>query len=133
MPFLQNFDHFLCNRKTTIFSPTIGANRRTLWSQHRTPAFVRAIFITSTEGISDDIVHKAARRNKKGLKTKFKWGPQKSGCLRPELTNWRGRDQGCQIFVGTLYQNLQKCTKSTQNFPKGHKISQMSLKYSKGP
>jgi hypothetical protein len=34
--------------------------------------------------------------------------------------------QGCQIFLGTWYQNQKKWTKWTQNGPNGHKISQMS-------
>jgi hypothetical protein len=42
-------------------------------------------------------------------------------------------DQGCQIFLGTWYQNRTKCTKSTQHIPNGHKISQMPVKYSKWP
>jgi hypothetical protein len=37
--------------------------------------------------------------------------------------------QGCQIFLGTQYQNRTKCTKGTQNVPNGHKISQMAIKY----
>jgi hypothetical protein len=30
--------------------------------------------------------------------------------------------QGCQIFIGTTYQNRKKCTKKTQNIPNGRKI-----------
>jgi hypothetical protein len=51
-------------------------------------------------------------------------GPNCSAC---------DRGQGCQIFLGALYQNWKKCTKWTQNVPNGHKISQISIKYSKWP
>jgi hypothetical protein len=40
--------------------------------------------------------------------------------------------QGCQIFLGTGYQNRKKCTKSTQNVPNSHKISQLSLNIPNG-
>jgi hypothetical protein len=43
---------------------------------------------------------------------------------------WR---QGCQIFLGTWYQNWRKCTKLIQNEPNGHKLSQIFIKYSKWP
>jgi hypothetical protein len=42
--------------------------------------------------------------------------------------------QGCQIFLGTTYQNGEKCTKLpkytkwTQNIPNGHKIYLMAVK-----
>jgi hypothetical protein len=39
--------------------------------------------------------------------------------------------QGCQIFLGTWYQNGKKCTKCIQNVPNGHKISPITIKYSK--
>jgi hypothetical protein len=41
--------------------------------------------------------------------------------------------QGCQIFLGTWYQNRGKCTKWTQNVPIGHKISQISVNIQNGP
>jgi hypothetical protein len=41
-----------------------------------------------------------------------------------------GAVQGCQIFLGTLYHTRKKCTKWTQNLTNGHKISQMSIRYS---
>jgi hypothetical protein len=39
--------------------------------------------------------------------------------------------QGCQIFLGTTYQNGGKYTKLPQNIPTVHKckIDQMSIKY----
>jgi hypothetical protein len=49
-----------------------------------------------------------------------------SSILRP-LLQWK---QGCQILLGTWYQIPEKCTKWTQSVPNGHKISQMSVKYS---
>jgi hypothetical protein len=39
--------------------------------------------------------------------------------------------QDCQIFVGTGYPNQKKYTKSTQNVPNGHKISQTVIKFPK--
>jgi hypothetical protein len=42
-------------------------------------------------------------------------------------------DQGCQIFLGTRYQNRKKCTKLIQNVPNGLKIFQIFIKYSKWP
>jgi aspartate/tyrosine/aromatic aminotransferase len=39
--------------------------------------------------------------------------------------------QGCQIFLGTWCQNRIKCTKWIQNVPNSHKISQISIKFSK--
>jgi hypothetical protein len=55
------------------------------------------------------------------------------------LRNW-GTDQtfhnvvrGCQIFLGTRYQNSEIFTKLTKNVRHGHKISQMAIKYSKWP
>jgi hypothetical protein len=33
-----------------------------------------------------------------------------------------GHDQGCQIFVGPKYQNVEKYTKLPQNIPNVHKI-----------
>jgi hypothetical protein len=41
-------------------------------------------------------------------------------------------EQGCQIFFGTRYQNLKKCTKWTQTIVvviSGHKISPIAIKY----
>jgi hypothetical protein len=38
-----------------------------------------------------------------------------------------------RFFLGTWYQNRKKCTKGTLNVPNGHKISQMSVEYSKRP
>jgi hypothetical protein len=49
------------------------------------------------------------------------------------VAHWHGGSQGCQICVGTWYQNRKKCTELAQNIPNGHKISKMSLKYSKWP
>jgi hypothetical protein len=37
--------------------------------------------------------------------------------------------QGCQILLGTWYQNRKWCTKWTQIVPYGHKKSQMVIKY----
>jgi hypothetical protein len=39
------------------------------------------------------------------------------------------RSQGCQIFVGTLYQNGGKYTKSPQNIPCDQKMYLMGVKY----
>jgi hypothetical protein len=36
--------------------------------------------------------------------------------------------QGCQIFLGTKYQNGEKYTKLPQNIPNGHKIFAMAVK-----
>jgi hypothetical protein len=41
--------------------------------------------------------------------------------------------KGCQIFLGSWHQNQKKCTKWTQKVPNCHKISHMSVKYSKCP
>jgi hypothetical protein len=41
--------------------------------------------------------------------------------------------QGCQKFFWFMEQKPEKCKKSTPNVPNCHKISQMSLKYSKWP
>jgi hypothetical protein len=38
-----------------------------------------------------------------------------------------------RFFLCAWYQNRKKCTKLTQNVLNGHKISQMSIKYSKWP
>jgi hypothetical protein len=32
------------------------------------------------------------------------------------------KSQGCQIFIGTIYQNEEKHTKLPQNIPNDHKI-----------
>jgi hypothetical protein len=55
--------------------------------------------------------------------------------LTPALVakNCWNRNQGCQIFLGTWYQNWKKWTKRTRNVPNGHKISQISIKYSEWP
>jgi hypothetical protein len=37
-------------------------------------------------------------------------------------------EQGCQIFLGTNYQNGEKYTKLQQNIPNGHNIFPMALK-----
>jgi hypothetical protein len=47
-----------------------------------------------------------------------------------------GLTQGCQIFLGTTYQNGKTCTKWPMNISKGNKIdgckvNQMALKYTK--
>jgi hypothetical protein len=42
-------------------------------------------------------------------------------------------DQGCQIFLWYIIPKPEKITKRTQNIPNSHKISQMSVKYSKWP
>jgi hypothetical protein len=39
--------------------------------------------------------------------------------------------QGCQIILGTIYQNGGKYTRWPINIPKGHKIYQISVKYTK--
>jgi hypothetical protein len=51
-------------------------------------------------------------------------------------TKIAGFVQGCQIFLDTIYQNGEKCTKLTQNILNGHKISpnvckifQMAIKF----
>jgi hypothetical protein len=36
--------------------------------------------------------------------------------------------QGCQIFLGAIYQHGGKCTKLPQNIQNGHKMYQMSVK-----
>jgi hypothetical protein len=40
---------------------------------------------------------------------------------------------GLPDFCWYVIPKAEKCTKSTQNVPNGHKISQMCLKYSKWP
>jgi hypothetical protein len=45
----------------------------------------------------------------------------------------RAPDQGCQIFLGTRYQNGEKYTKWPQNIPNDLKIYQMTTKYTKWP
>jgi hypothetical protein len=52
---------------------------------------------------------------------------------RPHCQELCVSGQGCQIFHCARDQNRKKCTKYTQNVPNGHKISQMSIKYSKWP
>jgi hypothetical protein len=44
-----------------------------------------------------------------------------------------GAKQGCQIFLGTIYQKGGKYTKVPQNMPNVHKIYQMAAKYNKWP
>jgi hypothetical protein len=36
--------------------------------------------------------------------------------------------QGCQIFLGTIYQNEEKYIKLPQKYTTGHKIYEMALK-----
>jgi hypothetical protein len=38
------------------------------------------------------------------------------------------QEQGCQIFLGTVYQNGEKYSKLPQNIPDVHKIYQMAEK-----
>jgi hypothetical protein len=38
-------------------------------------------------------------------------------------------DQGCQIFIGTKYQNGDKYTKLPQNKTNDHKVYQMTVKF----
>jgi hypothetical protein len=40
-------------------------------------------------------------------------------------------EQGCQIFLGTIYQSGEKYTKMAIKLPKVHKIYLMIIKYSK--
>jgi hypothetical protein len=50
------------------------------------------------------------------------------------LTAANGRNcfkQGCQIFLDTTYQNVEKCTQKTVKYTKDCKIYQMTLKYTK--
>jgi hypothetical protein len=49
----------------------------------------------------------------------------------PDKTLLSTSDQGCQIFLGTLYRKWEKYAVSTQNFPNGHKMFQMVTKCSK--
>jgi hypothetical protein len=42
-------------------------------------------------------------------------------------------EQGCQIFLGSKYQNWEKFTKLPQNIPNYHKIYQITTKYAKLP
>jgi hypothetical protein len=39
--------------------------------------------------------------------------------------------QGCQIYLGTTYQNEEKFTKIAQNIPNYNKIPKMATKYTK--
>jgi hypothetical protein len=41
--------------------------------------------------------------------------------------------QGCQIFLGTIYQRGEKYARLPQSIPNGHKIYQMAIKLSKCP
>jgi hypothetical protein len=47
------------------------------------------------------------------------------------------QEQGCQIFIGTAYQNgkiyqrITKYTKKLNNIPNGHKMDQMDIKFTK--
>jgi hypothetical protein len=41
--------------------------------------------------------------------------------------------QGCQSFLGTTFQKLEKNVPSDQKYTKGHKIYQMVAKYTKWP
>jgi hypothetical protein len=62
--------------------------------------------------------------------------PQKCRSRRPKMGTALQdlcQLQGCQIFLGTWYQNRKKCTKRIQNVPNGRKISRVSLKCSKWP
>jgi hypothetical protein len=43
------------------------------------------------------------------------------------------RSQGCQIFLGTIYQNGENYTNLPLNYQNGHKIYQMAIIYSKRP
>jgi hypothetical protein len=43
----------------------------------------------------------------------------------------RGQFQGCQIFLGTIYQSGEECTKMTTKLPNAHKIYPMVVKYYK--
>jgi hypothetical protein len=40
-----------------------------------------------------------------------------------------GASQGCQIFLGTTYQNRENIPKQPQNIPNGHKIYAIAVKY----
>jgi hypothetical protein len=67
------------------------------------------------------------------------WSPWSKATVRDE-TCWKIHEgssstfvRGCQIYLGTWYQNRIKCTKCTQNVPNGQKISQMSVKHSRWP
>jgi hypothetical protein len=60
------------------------------------------------------------------------WKKSQNNAMRPvgretnkEVLRY-GADQGCQIFLGTKYQNV----KNIQNY---HKLYQMSIKYNKRP
>jgi hypothetical protein len=44
----------------------------------------------------------------------------------------RGPNQGCQIFLGTLYQNGENIPNDNKNIPNGHEISQMPVNISNG-
>jgi hypothetical protein len=39
------------------------------------------------------------------------------------------QQQGCQIFIGTTYQNGEQYTKSPQNVSNGHKIYLLAVNY----
>jgi hypothetical protein len=41
--------------------------------------------------------------------------------------------QGCQICLGTTYQNGERCTKGPQSIPNGNATYQIVVKYSKWP
>jgi hypothetical protein len=68
---------------------------------------------------------------KEGLSDKTVTGHSPPEWRREEIKT--GQWQGCQIFLDTIYQNERKYTKLPQHFPNGHKIHQMTLKYSKRP
>jgi hypothetical protein len=75
----------------------------------------------------------------------------KENLLSVKVENWLGRNsflsgfydgvsavicepyRGCQIFLGTWYQNRIKSTKRTQNVPNGQRIFPMPINYSKWP
>jgi hypothetical protein len=47
--------------------------------------------------------------------------------------DWHLNESVALKKTGTRYPYRKKCTKWTQNVPNGHKISQMSVKYSEWP
>jgi hypothetical protein len=48
--------------------------------------------------------------------------------VSPSSSLGKRKQQGCQIFLGTKFQNGGKCTRGPQTVPNGHKIFPMAIK-----
>jgi hypothetical protein len=73
---------------------------------------------------------KKMRAQKRPISQRFNFPTEEAALSSSAASIWGTLPhqlQGCQIFLGTAYQNVQNIPKMTKNVPHGHKIYEMAV------